>query len=113
MDLRAKIPLEVTRGGLEPSWGGVRRVREKRRVAGRDATGIQHTLLRLMQASINDHGKINIRCSVVPNQSLTCTLTRHKSVLWVDRGLVNNIHVMGEMPYSWGGWVGCMEIVGS
>lgn len=46
---RAKIPLEVTTGGLAPSWGGVRRGRVMGRVSGRESTGLQHVLLRLTQ----------------------------------------------------------------
>lgn len=48
----AKVPLEVTSGGLIPSWGGVRRGRVMRRVAGRGTTGLQHILLRLTQARL-------------------------------------------------------------
>lgn len=50
-NLRAKIPSEITGGGLHPSWGGVRRGRATKRVAGREVTGLQHVLLRLAQAS--------------------------------------------------------------
>jgi len=49
-EVRAKVPLEVTTGGLTPSWGGVRRGRTIGRVAGRESTGLQHILLRLTQA---------------------------------------------------------------
>lgn len=49
-DSRAKVPLEVTRGGLAPNWGGVRRGRVMRRVSERESTGLQHILLRLTQA---------------------------------------------------------------
>ncbi|CAM9590049.1 unnamed protein product, partial [Scytosiphon promiscuus] len=48
-DPRAKVPLEVTRGGLVPDWGGVRRGRVSKRVDGRDTIGLQHVLLRLAQ----------------------------------------------------------------
>lgn len=48
-DPRAKVPLEVTRGGLVPDWGGVRRGRVTKRVDGRDTIGLQHVLLRLAQ----------------------------------------------------------------
>ncbi|CAN0200521.1 unnamed protein product [Pylaiella littoralis] len=37
-DSRAKVPLEVTRGGLAPNWGGVRRGRVMKRVSEREAT---------------------------------------------------------------------------
>lgn len=47
---RAKVALEVTRGGLTPSWGGVRRSRQTKIVADRQVTGFQHILLRLNQA---------------------------------------------------------------
>ncbi|CAM9792086.1 unnamed protein product, partial [Ectocarpus sp. 8 AP-2014] len=48
-DLRAKVPLEVTGGGFAPDWGGVRRRRGVKKVAGRGSSGLQHVLLRLMQ----------------------------------------------------------------
>lgn len=54
-DARAKVPLEVTAGGLVPDWGGVRRGRVMRRVAGRGPTGLRHVLLRLAQASVRYH----------------------------------------------------------
>lgn len=50
VDNRAKVPLEVTRGGLAPSWGGVRRGRQAKIAADRQITGLQHILLRLSQA---------------------------------------------------------------
>ncbi|CAM9474289.1 unnamed protein product, partial [Ectocarpus fasciculatus] len=48
-DLRAKVPLEVTGGGFAPDWGGVRRRRGVKKVAGRGSSGLQHILLRLIQ----------------------------------------------------------------
>ncbi|CAN0192804.1 unnamed protein product, partial [Ectocarpus sp. 12 AP-2014] len=48
-DLRAKVPLEVTGGGFAPDWGGARRRRGVKKVAGRGSSGLQHILLRLMQ----------------------------------------------------------------
>ena len=52
-DTRAKVSMEITRGGVTPNWGGVRRGRLAGQVAGRDTTGLQHVLLRLMQARMS------------------------------------------------------------
>ncbi|CAM9884733.1 unnamed protein product, partial [Discosporangium mesarthrocarpum] len=49
VDHLAKVPLEITSGGFRPLWGGVRRGRTRGIVHLRGTTGLQHTMLRLLQ----------------------------------------------------------------